>query len=174
MEAIEASGCSSSLTFLLRFGRSGGSGRGRSPSGSAPPVWWGCWSAPDTGDSWRSAAPTCAASSPANAEAQVRKSSEGCFLLRLLFCAYLFKLQILDWLALAQPCVSRFIPENNNMKTNTGILDRMLWIPIKRPACQRNPVKVCEINYVSEAENRENNPPPELTVTRVDHIPTEL
>lgn len=56
--------CAASPTFLLHFGRSGGSERGRSPSGSARLVWWGRWSAPDTGDSLQSAEPTYAVSSP--------------------------------------------------------------------------------------------------------------
>lgn len=55
---------------------------------------------------------------------------------------------------------SREQQHENKHRDSTGILDRKLWIPIKRAASQRNPVKVCEINYVSEAENRGNNPPP--------------
>lgn len=51
-------------TFLLHFGQSGGSGRGRFPSDSVRLVWWGRWSAPDTGDSLQSAEPTCGVSSP--------------------------------------------------------------------------------------------------------------
>lgn len=54
-----------SLTFQPHFGRSEGSGCGRFPSGSVLPVWWGHWSAPDTDDSWQSAGPIYAASSPA-------------------------------------------------------------------------------------------------------------
>lgn len=61
---------------------------------------------------------------------------------------------------------SREQQHENKHRDSAGILDRKLWIPIKRAARQRNPVKVCEINYVSEAENREKTPP-ELTVTCV-------
>lgn len=113
-----------SPTFLLRFGQSGGSGRGRSPSGSAPPVWWGCWSAPDTGDSWQSAAPTCVVSSPASAEAQLRRWTRA--LLSPLFCVYLLKLKIWDRLALGQRRISRSALENSNMKTNT-VTQRESW-----------------------------------------------
>lgn len=70
-------------------------------------------------------------------------------------------------LAGAQPTlrISLYPPEQqhtNNHRDSAGILDRMLWILIKRAACQRNPLKVCEINYVSEAENSGNKPPLKL------------
>lgn len=55
----------SSPTFLLHFGQSAGSGRGRSPSDSVRLVWLERWIVPNTGDSLQSAEPTCAVSSPA-------------------------------------------------------------------------------------------------------------
>lgn len=58
----------------------------------------------------------------------------------------------------------------NKHRDSTGILDRMLWMLIKKTACQRNPVRVCEHNYISEAEsrrNKKNKTNPELTVTLV-------
>lgn len=142
MEAEKAVKYSSSRTFLLRSGQSGGSGHGRSPSGSAPPVWWGRWSAPDTGGSWQSAAPTCVVSSPASAEAQMRKRT---------------------WALVSAPFATLHIAlrsweqrHGNKHRHSTGILDRMCWILITKTASQRNPVKVCVINYISETANRRN------------------
>lgn len=147
MEPEEAVKHSSSPTFLLRFGRSGGSGHGRSPSGSVPPAWWGHWSAPDTGDSWQSAAPTCVVSSPASTEAQVRKWTWTLVSPPFaLLCLFLKAADIRS--AGARPTLhislrSREQRHENKHRDSTGILDRMLWMLIKKTACQRNPVKVC-------------------------------
>lgn len=90
-----------------------------------------------------------------------RVNPDARFLLRLLFCAYLLKLRTWDCLALGQRCVSHFNSREqqqheNKHRDSMGILDRMLWMLIKKSGCQRNPVKVCEINYVPETENRGN------------------
>lgn len=58
---------------------SGGSGRGRSPSGCAQPVWWGHSSAPDTVCSSQSAEPTSSASSPTPTHMHIRIYSH-CFM----------------------------------------------------------------------------------------------
>lgn len=51
---------------------------------------------------------------------------------------------------------SREQQHENKHRDSTGVLDRMLWMLIKKTACQRNPVKVGEINYISETQNRKN------------------
>lgn len=63
--------CAFRPTFLRHSWQSEGSGRGRSPSGSAQPALSGHWSAPNTGDNLRSAEPTCAVSSPGTTTAHV-------------------------------------------------------------------------------------------------------
>lgn len=143
MEPEEAVKHSSSPTFLLRFGRSGGSGHGRSPSGSVPPAWWGHWSAPDTGDSWQSAAPTCVVSSPASTEAQVRKWTWALvsppFALLCLF--------LKDRPVLAQRCISRFVPENSDMKTNT-VTQRESWTECFGCWSKKQPAREILLKYV--------------------------
>lgn len=160
MEPEDAVKHSTTRTFLLRFGQSGGSGRGRSPSGSAPPAWWGRWSAPDTGDSWQSAAPAYAVSSPASAETHARKWTQ-------VLVSPPFALScLLSKAATIRPAGvcprlqfslgSRERRHENKHRDSTGILDRMLWMLIKKTACKRNPVKVCKVIYSSETENRRN------------------